>query len=354
MGVGGFWNFLRSQAPDCFSYHDESPLKLKGLRFCVDGTMLLTAALKSSITLNAEEEWLPSFVGSVLRRVEMVVDLTGRIPIIVVDGEHPSCKSHAHTKRAKTRAASEQKLKECIASGDEDGALRAKRAFCRVTPHLEAIVMQALVAAGVEVERAPGEAEDHCARMCISGDAWGVVGEDGDTLICGAPWLLRGLCQGGRLCLVGRDSMLRELGVSPLQLRWLAAFSGSDFHPGLPRVGPSRARKLVLPLANPGASLASLVEDETLHAGLRLAASQFGDWVVCLNDGVVGGLLAGLQRDIIAVVASSVTAPVVNWEATAAALYINRGSTRAIVDILRLMGKEKGTNAFGQGIVVVD
>ena len=134
----------------------------------------------------------------------------------------------------------------------------------------------------------------------------------------------------------------------------LANFIGSDFHPGLPRVGPSRARKLVLPLANPGASLASLVEDETLHAGLRLAASQFGDWVVCLNDGVVGGLLAGLQRDIIAVVASSVTAPVVNWEATAAALYINRGSTRAIVDILRLMGKEKGTNAFGQGIVVVD
>ena len=296
MGVGGFWSFLRSHAAGCFHFDDESPLRLEGRRLCVDGAMLLTASLKISLTLEEEEAWRPAFVRSVLRRIEVVLRLTGRMPLVVLDGDHPSSKSHAHQQRAKARAASEQRLAQCIAAGDLEGTLRAKRAVCRVTPRLEALAIGALEAAGVPVERAPAEAEDRCAEMCLAGEAWGVVGEDGDTLICGAPWLLRGVCQGGRLCLVARDAMLRELDLSPVQLRWLAALSGTDFHPGVPQVGPARARKLVLPHPDPGDSLAALVKDASLHAGLRGAAEQFGHWGAAPPPSPLGATEATLEE----------------------------------------------------------
>mgnify|MGYP006088195009 CR=1 FL=1 len=76
MGIGGFWNFLRSQAAGCFTYDDEEALCLEGLRLCIDGTMLLTTALKSTVTLD-EDAWVPAFIGNVLKRVETVVRLTG-------------------------------------------------------------------------------------------------------------------------------------------------------------------------------------------------------------------------------------------------------------------------------------
>lgn len=356
MGVGGFWTFLRSHAAGCFSYDDECRLRLAGFRFCVDGNMLLTSALKTTMTLDQEEVWIPVFTGVVLNKIAMIFDMTGRMPLVVVDGAHVECKSHAHEQRAKARAAAEKRFKDCTAAGDAEGALRARRAACRVTPSQEALVMEALVAAGVEVRRAPGEAENYCAQLCQRGETWGVVGDDGDTLICGAPWLLRGICQGGRLCLVSRDLLLRELDVGPKQLRWLAALSGSDFHPGVPQVGPARARKLVLLHPDPGASLSSLVKDGSLHEGLRLAARQFGDWDVSPPEegGEVAATLRALQRVVVATAAErGGRRGGVDWDRAAASVASVVG--REASAVLREMGHRRSAEtAFGAGVALIE
>ena len=353
MGVGGFWSFLRAHASGCFAYEDEHPLDLEGLRFCVDGTMLLTSALKSTITLE-DETWIPAFVGSVLKRLERVIKLTGRCPIVVVDGDHPECKSHAHVQRTKARLMAEKKFAEGVAAGDVDASLKAKRAACRVNDELEGMVLRALVAAGVEVEKAPGEAEDRCAQMCLSGEAWGVVGEDGDTLICGAPWLLRGICQGGRLCLVGRDKMLTELNISPKQLRWLAALSGTDFHPGVPQVGPTRARKLLLPYLDPDIALVTIVKDASLHPGLRLAVRQFGDWDTCITEGTTGIMLEAIQRNVLATLTGRVgEVRHLRWEGAATSLLKRNWSGTSHWGVDEILGA-MGALPFGPCVVVIE
>ena len=276
------------------------------------------------------------------------------MPIVVLDGDHPTCKSHAHNKRAKARLAAEKKLSHCIATGDIEGSLRAKRAVCRLTAWLELVAIRAMLAAGIEVEKAPGEAEERCAQMCLNGEAWGVVGEDGDTLICGAPWLLRGICQGGRLCLVGRDAMLNELDISPVQIRWLAALSGTDFHPGVPQVGPARARKLVLSYGDPDKSISSIVKDTSLHSGLRLAASQFGDWHCCLSEGHTGSLLEGLQRGSLASVSARVNEGKceIIWEEAAVSLDPKYGD---VDNVLHAMGHHPmATTSFGSCVMLMD
>ena len=241
MGVAGLWSFLRAHAADAFTYEDEAgTLGLYGRVLCVDGAMMLTSSLKTTVTLDEDPEWLPLFMGSVLHKVSKIIRLTRRMPIVVLDGQHPDSKSFAHENRKKARMAAENKLRHCLSIGDEEGALKAKRACSRVSDSLEEIATLTLTEAGVPVQRAPGEAEGYCAEMCLSGEAWGVVGEDGDTILCGAPFLIRGICQGGRICLVSRDAVIKSLGLDPIQLRWMAALSGTDFHPGIRGVGPAR------------------------------------------------------------------------------------------------------------------
>lgn len=278
MGVTGLWSFLRVNAPGSFEALS-AEADMNGRRIAVDGGMLLTTALKITITDASRKEWVPCFVNSVMRRLSDVVGM-GATPVIVLDGKAPTVKSHAHARRSAARERAEDKLRECRELGDKEGLLKALRASARMTRELECLATDAIIGAGLEVRRAPGEAEVTCAQMALSGEVWAVASEDGDTLVCGAPRVIRGVCtnypSGPTLVRLGK--ILEELRLTPTQLRWMATLAGTDFHPGVPRVGCVRACKLIRAYVNPTVSLPELVADAGLHDGLLAAMRQFGDW----------------------------------------------------------------------------
>lgn len=277
MGVTGLWSFLRKHAD--VALQPLNPSHLHGHKIAIDAGMLFTTALKVSITDDPEEKWRPVFINMVIRKVQWVIN-AGATPIIILDGIAPAVKKHAHDKRAIARSNAVNQLTAARIEGDKTAILKALRNAARLTREMETAVTDSLVEAGIEVIRAPGEAEVECARMSLDNEVWGVATEDGDALICGARRVLRGICSacpnGGTL--VTRDQVLKVLDLTPEQMRWMAVLAGTDFHPGLKGVGCARARKLVQPYANPTDNLHEIVKEVQLHEGLCMAAMQFGDW----------------------------------------------------------------------------
>lgn len=277
MGVTGLWSFLRNHAE--VALQPLNPIHLRGHKIAIDAGMLFTTALKVSVTDDPEEVWKPTFINMVNRKVQWVIN-AGATPIIILDGPAPAVKKHAHDKRAAARANANKQLEAARTADDKTAILKALRSVARLTTELETAVTDSLTEAGIEVIRAPGEAEVECARMSLDNEVWGVATEDGDALICGARRVLRGICSacsnGGTLVI--RDQVLKVLDLNPEQIRWMAVLSGTDFHAGLKGVGCARARKLVQPYTNPKDNLAEIVKDVQLHEGLCIAAVQFGDW----------------------------------------------------------------------------
>ena len=111
---------------------------------------------------------------------------------------------------------------------------------------------------GPNVE-APSEGEAQAAYMVKSGKAFAVASQDADSLIFGAPKLLRNLSISGRRKkgksisyeiikpeLLDLSENLNNLGIDQNQLIALAMIIGTDYNPGgIKGIGPKNALKLV-------------------------------------------------------------------------------------------------------------
>ena len=271
------WSFLRNHAGNAFC--PLTSAQLTGRTIAVDAGMLFTTALKVSVTDEPEIVWRPVFINMVMRKIKWLTD-AGATPVIVLDGTAPEVKKHAHDKRAAARAAAFEKLELARIANNKVDIVKALRNSSRLTPDLEAAAADTLKDAGIEVIRAPGEAEVECARMSLENQVWGVATEDGDALICGARRVIRGICSacanGGSV--IDRDLILRTIELTPEQFRWMAVLSGTDFHPGVKGVGCARAVKAVKPYPVPGDVIQEIVKDESIHEGLFIAVEQFGKW----------------------------------------------------------------------------
>lgn len=239
MGVSGLWNYLKSNATAAFS-----PLKcIRGKVVAVDGGMILTTSLKTSATLEGWDIWKHDFAATVLKKLYQYEELGCRC-IVVLDGDAPSLKNYAHDKRREQRKKYEEKIAHFREMGDTENELKAFRSAISMNSDIIEFSKRLLAAAGVEVVQATGEAEVYCAKMTMDPeqDIWGVVTEDGDTLVAGAKRIIRNFS--GCLTVVDRDIILAQLNITPKQFRLMAAMCGTDFGPGLFRVGPVKARNL--------------------------------------------------------------------------------------------------------------
>jgi flap endonuclease-1 len=108
-----------------------------------------------------------------------------------------------------------------------------------------------LAALGVPSVQAPSEGEAQAAMMAARGTVWAAASEDYDSLLFGAPRLVRGLAARGRAGqspgaqLVDREELLNHLGVNGDELILIGILVGTDFNEGAKGFGPKRALKLV-------------------------------------------------------------------------------------------------------------
>jgi flap endonuclease-1 len=180
-------------------------------------------------------------------------------PIYVFDGKPPELKST----EIERRAAIKKKAAHEYGAAVERGDMVAAQKFAKMTSRLSfGMVDQAkdvLTALGVPWVQAPSEGEAQAAFMNRKGDAWATVSQDYDSLLFGAPRLVRNLTISGRRKLPSKpvyidiepelvklDDVLRELKIGRQQLIDIGIMLGTDFNPdGFKGIGPKKALKVI-------------------------------------------------------------------------------------------------------------
>jgi flap endonuclease-1 len=156
------------------------------------------------------------------------------------------------------RESAAKQWEEALAKGDIAEAQKYAKAASRLTKEMVEDAKRLLDAMGIPVVQAPSEGEAQAAYMAAKGDVWASGSQDYDSLLFGAPRLVRNLAVEGRRKLPGKDvyvevspeiilldETLQSLGISRRKLVWIGILVGTDFNEKVPGIGPKRALALV-------------------------------------------------------------------------------------------------------------
>jgi len=143
------------------------------------------------------------------------------------------------------------------------GRVEDARKYAQATATLKELMVEdskrLLEGLGVPWVQAPSEGEAQAAHMAARGDVWAAASQDHDSLLFGAPRMVKNLTISGRRKLPGRQAfvevepevvdlheVLADLGLTREQLIDVGILIGTDYNPdGVRGVGPKTALKLV-------------------------------------------------------------------------------------------------------------
>ena len=175
----------------------------------------------------------------------------GVLPLWVFDGRPPERKAGTIRQRIAAKEKAEAQWQEALAAGDLETARRKAAQTSRLTRPMVAELVELLGALGVPALEAPSEGEAQAAFMAARGTVWAAASEDYDSLLFGAPRLVRGLAargaggKGAGAQLIDREEVLSSLGIDGEELIVLGLLVGTDFNDGAQGFGPKKALKLV-------------------------------------------------------------------------------------------------------------
>jgi flap endonuclease-1 len=177
----------------------------------------------------------------------------------VFDGKPPEMKAEEIKRRR--RIKEEAKVQYEVAL--KEGKMEEARTYAQATSSLRDLMVQdaktLLDALGVAWVQAPSEGEAQAAYIAARGDVWSVASQDHDSLLFGAPRMVKNLAITGRRKLPRKDAyvevepklielakVLTDLSLTREQLIDVGILIGTDFNPdGVKGVGPKTALKLI-------------------------------------------------------------------------------------------------------------
>ncbi|AFK22911.1 flap endonuclease-1 [Pyrococcus sp. ST04] len=180
-------------------------------------------------------------------------------PAYVFDGKPPEFKKRELEKRKEAREEAEIKWKEALAKGDIEEARKYAQRATRVNEMLIEDAKKLLELMGIPVIQAPSEGEAQAAYMASKGKVYASASQDYDSLLFGAPRLVRNLTITGKRKLPGKniyveikpelivlDEVLSSLKLTREKLIELAILVGTDYNPGgIKGIGPKKALEIV-------------------------------------------------------------------------------------------------------------
>ncbi|WP_406655768.1 flap endonuclease-1 [Methanolobus sp. ZRKC2] len=200
---------------------------------------------------------ITSHLSGILYRLTSLME-AGVKPVFVFDGKPPEMKSRTIEKRAEIRESARIKSTEAREKGHAEEAYKYAQASSKVDATIVGDSKKLLGAMGIPFVDAPSEGEAQAAYMVRKGDADLIGSQDYDSLLFGAPSVVRNLTVSGKRKLPGKniyvdvkpeiinlDESLAELGINHEQLIDIALCVGTDYNDGLERIGPKKALKLV-------------------------------------------------------------------------------------------------------------
>ncbi len=176
----------------------------------------------------------------------------------VFDGQPPELKDRENKKRRENREKALREWQQALKAHDYAEAFSKAVMTSRLTRSMIDDAKKLLTLLGIPCVQAPSEAEAQAAYMAMRGDVWAASSKDYDTLLFGAPSLLRFLTIQGKEYLpskgitrplkpelINLSDFLSHHGITRSQLVDLAILVGTDFNKGMKGVGPKTALKLV-------------------------------------------------------------------------------------------------------------
>ncbi|NPA04644.1 MAG: flap endonuclease-1 [Crenarchaeota archaeon] len=196
--------------------------------------------------------------------------------VYVFDGKPPEMKYMEIERRKKIKTEAVKKYEEALKKGRLEEARRYAQMAARLTDEMVEDAKRLLKAMGVPYVQAPAEGEAQAAYMARKGDAWAAASQDYDSLLFGAPRLVRNLAITGKRKLprknvyievkpelIELEKLLKELGITREQLIVLGIMIGTDYNPeGIRGIGPKTALKRVKAIPDPRKLLKMLPRHE--------------------------------------------------------------------------------------------
>ena len=242
------------------------PITLDQLRqrvLAVDGNgelyqFLALIRLRDGTPLRDDRGRITSHLSGLFFRTTRLIAEYGLRLVFVFDGAPPPSKAAVLAKRRAVKQQFEREHAEALARGDLPAAYAKATMTSRLTREMVEEARELLRLLGIPTVQAPAEGEAQAAHMAQKGDAWAAASKDYDTLMFGAPRLIRFLTISGKEFLpsqgafrpivpelIDLDRQLAAWRITRPQLVDLAILIGTDFNSGVKGIGPKKALRLV-------------------------------------------------------------------------------------------------------------
>lgn len=180
------------------------------------------------------------------------------------DGEAPALKAKIHKKRKESRDVAQEKYDSAKQEEDIEVMRRYSSQLLRLDDEMIKESKELLEALGIPVVQAPSEGEAEAAYLCRKKDnIYAVVSQDYDSLLFGAPFLVRNLTLSRRKKtysgyveikpeIIELRKVLDNLGINLDQLICLGILVGTDYNPkGIPGIGQKKGLEIVKKFKTP-------------------------------------------------------------------------------------------------------
>lgn len=195
--------------------------------------------------------------GLIFRSTRLIRDFNIDL-VFVFDGKPPVLKGKEIRRRHEHRERALREWQQALKAGDYAKAFSKAVMTSRLTRSMIEDAKKVLALLGIPYIQAPSEAESQIAYMAKQGDVWAASSKDYDTILFGAPKLLRFLTIHGKEYLPSKGKarplkpelitlhqLLSSHGITRPQLIDIAILIGTDFNKGIKGVGSKTALKLI-------------------------------------------------------------------------------------------------------------
>ncbi|MCW4000220.1 MAG: flap endonuclease-1 [Candidatus Bathyarchaeota archaeon] len=206
--------------------------------------------------LKNSKDQITSHLSGLFYRTTNLVEL-GIKPVYVFDGKAPDLKAKEVERRHQIKAQATVQYAKAQASGDTEKMRMYASMATTMKPYMVPDSKRLLELMGLPWIAAPSEGEAQAAYMNRKGDANYCASQDYDSLLFGAPKLLRNVTISGRRRrgkafievvpeIVELKKALGECELTYEQLIDVGILIGTDFNPdGIEGIGPKTALKLI-------------------------------------------------------------------------------------------------------------
>ncbi len=183
----------------------------------------------------------------------------GLKPIFVFDGIVPELKNKERERRKNLKIEAQKEYEKAVLDENVEDMKKFAKRTSMLTPEMVEQAKKIIEYLGLPIVQAASEGEAQAAYLVKKGQAYAVVSQDTDSLIFGAPYVVKNLAITGKKKLSGKlayetvqpelftlKTNLEKLNFNQDQLIALAMLVGTDYNiGGIKGIGPKKAYDLV-------------------------------------------------------------------------------------------------------------